>query len=891
MAPRTDLKIMTWNCNTLKNKNVELSQTIIDYNLHVIGLNETRLDDNYGLNVQGFNCYRCDRNSEGGGVALLVHKNINQTKFYLPKLASLEAVAARIKTNNGHLLIVSIYLPPDRSLDPKDLNKITNLSDNVIIFGDFNCKHPTWNCFGYNSNGKKLLNYCTNNNLIIHAPDEPTYYPPQARFRPSVIDLYVTKNFNNISKPQSLSILSSDHNPVLANIGTNYNYVNNNKTYDFKNANFKLYKQHINTHLNLSKHLDANDDIDQAISNLQDIILEAFRISVPLVNPKIYYDSVPNNIKQLIKLKNHFRRKFQKTRKNEYNKIYKILCNNVNLKLTAWKNSCWENKIKNLEPGNKSLWKMSKYLYKKKSAIPPLKNNQNILYDNKQKAQALAQHFYDIHCQNLNINSATHTRTVNKQIKTYFNNNPQKFLDADLCNYKEIQMIIKKLKNNKAPGNDSITNLQLKHLPNKGIVQIVKIINAIFLNAYFPNTWKLAKIIPVPKPGKCQNTVQNYRPISLLPCLSKVVERALLRRLLDHIEATNLLIPEQFGFKRSHSTTDQLTRLTDYITHNFNRKKYCGLVLLDIEKAFDSVWHNGLLSKLINYDFPPYTIHLLKSYITDRKFQVTINNELSFPRTIVAGVPQGSVLGPVLFNLYINDIPKSNNTKLSLFADDTALITSSWRLSAIVNNLNTTVHKIFKFFVKWRLKLNELKTEFIILTKRRPDLSNITIKVNNTNINPSNEVKYLGVLFDSKLTFTKHINKSCTTANKILRMIYPIYNRRSKLSQKNKLIIFKTIIRPVLTYGCPAWQIASKSNIKNLQIIQNHCLRIIGRYPRYERINTMHENINIEFIDEYIKKLTKKYFERIATHDNILIQNIGESYKSLNKITHPVIKS
>lgn len=169
------------------------------------------------------------------------------------------------------------------------------------------------------------------------------------------------------------------------------------------------------------------------------------------------------------------------------------------------------------------------------------------------------------------------------------------------------------------------------------------------------------------------------------------------------------------------------------MTDNFNRNKYSGLILFDTEKAFDTMWHDGLVFKLIKYNFPEYLTRLIFSYIKQTEFIVSIKDTYSRIKQILAGVPQGSVLGPILYILYINDIPNIKNTNTALFADDTAIFTTSWRLDNISNRLSTAAHKINKHCYKWKIKLNEHKTEATLLTKRRP--RNIPrIKINNNEL-------------------------------------------------------------------------------------------------------------------------------------------------------------
>lgn len=248
---------------------------------------------------------------------------------------------------------------------------------------------------------------------------------------------------------------------------------------------------------------------------------------------------------------------------------------------------------------------------------------------------------------------------------------------------------------------------------------MTKICNAILNIGYFPKEWKVAKIIPLPKPGKPPNKTANLRPISLLTRLSKIVEKCIAKRINSHISLNHIFPNEQFGFRTSHSTTHALLRIIDDIILGFNEKKHTSMVLLDIEKAFDTVWHEGLIYKMIELDFPLYITKIIKDYLTDRSFFVELNSIRSEKRPISAGVPQGSILGPVLFNIFTSDIPKIVETNLSIFADDTAIYSSNNCIETTKLNLKKHLEVLEIYYKKWKIKVNPNKTEFILFTKKK----------------------------------------------------------------------------------------------------------------------------------------------------------------------------
>lgn len=276
--------------------------------------------------------------------------------------------------------------------------------------------------------------------------------------------------------------------------------------------------------------------------------------------------------------------------------------------------------------------------------------------------------------------------------KTTWTEQPQMKQKIKLTTPKEVATEIKNSINpRKSLGFDLISGVILNKLPRKAIVKLTKLINATFKLRYFPSLWKVAEIIMIQKPGKPPHKASSYRPISLLPMISKLFEKLLLKRLKPIIETNNLIPDHQFGFREKHSTIDQVHRIIDLIERSLEEKKVCSAVFLDVVQAFDKVWHEGLMHKFKSFLPKQYT-KILHSYISDRYFRIKQEEDYSDLRAIKAGVPQGSVLGPVLYLLYTCDIPALKNDTIATFADDTAILAvgntckeASEKLQAAVN--------------------------------------------------------------------------------------------------------------------------------------------------------------------------------------------------------------
>jgi len=283
--------------------------------------------------------------------------------------------------------------------------------------------------------------------------------------------------------------------------------------------------------------------------------------------------------------------------------------------------------------------------------------------------------------------------------------------DPELTNPDEVHEAIRGLKVSKAPGPNGIPNRALKHLPQRAVSLLIQIFNAVLLTHHFPSVWKHARVISILKPGKAPALPSSYRPISLLDTIGKLIEKILLTRILHVVSELSLMRDEQFGFRPRHSTSLQLVRLVERITRNFGENRLTGAVFLDVAKAFDTVWIDGLLYKLTLLNFPSYIVHSISSYLRVRTFEASFQTATSSRRGMRAGVAQGGLISPVLFSLYVNDMPPpSHHVEVALYADDTAIITTSRKPTLLVSYLESYLNELQQWLSEWRIAINVPKS-------------------------------------------------------------------------------------------------------------------------------------------------------------------------------------
>lgn len=588
----------------------------------------------------------------------------------------------------------------------------------------------------------------------------------------------------------------------------------------------------------------------------------------------------PINIKKKIAEKRRLRRIWQNSRnprdKTNFNRSAQELKRMIKKVKDVWFNQYTSNLSTN-EETNYSLWKATKNLKRPKSFVPPLRKlDGSWARTNQEKSDAFAEHLCEVFKPNPT------TLPVNKTIQELLDAPDQLSLPIQPFTSTEVKnTITKDLKPFKASGYDSINGKVLKELPKKAILFLTILFNAILRIGHFPTQWKLSEIIMIGKPGKPPNQTTSYRPISLLPVTSKIFEKLFLKRLLVVIEKNDLIPNHQFGFRQRHSTIEQIHRVVDNIRQDLETKKYCSAVFIDVRQAFDKVWHEGLLYKL-KTSLPHMFYNTIKSYLSNRFFRLKFEDTFSNINNIEAGVPQGSVLAPVLYTIFTADLPVQPNVTLATFADDTALLTSNQDPIIASQVLQNALDILSNWLKTWRISINETKSAHITFTLRSATCPQVSL--NNINIPQVNQVKYLGMIIDRRLTWKNHIWSKRLHLNSKFRNLYWLLGKHSKLSTENKLLIYKTVLKPVWTYGIQLWGTSSDSNIEIIQRFQSKVIRSILQAPWYVSNNTLHKDTQIPFVKEEISKFSDNYLKRLENHKNYLALNLLDNSSTVYRL-------
>ena len=814
------LSFCNWNLNTLSKNDyyritlLEAHNLIFDYD--IISLCETSLNDTIDLNdikLPGYKFFPWNNpnGSQNGGVGIFYKEQLPLR--IRTDLCFDECLVSELQFEQKKIFFTVLYRNPSSKAntpqftkflnDFKDLyNKISKENPfSTFYTGDFNAHSQQWYPDGDTNNEGALLVDLFDSLDLKQIISEPTHFF-RNDCKPSCIDLIVTDEPN--------LVLDSGVRPSLDPT------VKHQITYcklNFQSQPLPNYKRHIwnynraNTTLlnrsisnfdwtnELNKFSDPSEQVDFFNNTLLNIFSNFIPNEIKTIRPKDppWFNM---HIRQLLRKQNNLFRKYKNRDYNMEDKINLDRHRNIttNSILLAKETFLQRQGLKLSTPdtAQKTYWSILKsFLNKCKiPRIPPLFHNNKFITCCKHKAEIFNKYFSS-QCTPFQINSFL------PPFKKLTNNKIENFTITD----NEIKLLLQNINTSKATGPDNISAKMLKMCSDPLVAPIKIIFLNILKTGIFPSQWKKANVTPVHKKEDKQ-LVENYRPISLLPILSKIFERIVFKNLYNHLISNDLISKNQSGFRPGDSCTNQLLFLINEIHKAFDDKDCLEVrsVYLDMSKAFDKVWHQGLIFKLKQNGVSGQLLKLLSNYLSNRLQRTVINGQNSEWAPIQSGVPQGSVLGPLLFLIFVNDLETGISCNVKFFADDVSLFSIVHDPITSATDLNRDLNTIVSWAKQWKMSFNPDPTkpaEEIIFSCKKTETTHPPLLFQNSEVKRVDHHKHLGLILDSKLSFTRHINEKVSKAKKWIGMIRHL---RSYLPTKTLDQIYKMYARPHLDY-------------------------------------------------------------------------------------------
>lgn len=875
MPVRSTIRIMTFNGRSIRSmeNRAELCLFLINNNIDLGLVQETFLKENDKYYIPGYTVIRMDRDGIGGGLLILVRHGIKFTTIDEKQLAAFEHMTIKLNTINGGMYVTNIYISKySRGLTAGLKSLLTR--ENHIILGDWNANHSSWSRTADNQIGKKLFELIPFNNYFIYAPDEPTYN--HSNGTRSTIDFIVS---NTEAVPCNIFAnvdLQSDHIAVQCDMQCLYDELPKKMVYNYSKANWKLFEDHMNNELRETEYeLNSIENIDASIESFSELIRLGHEMAVPKIEiePKKLISQCTIN---LIKQKNDLNRQLIREPNIQRKRLLKSLLNRMrqliseNAKMD--RQDSWDEHISKCNGSVKKFWRLAKQLRTERKMSGFRINGVHITNEHT-IANVIGGKFAQAH---LAFNRPQNEADIH--IKDTVEEFLENEIDEEINPFEidELNLIISNLKKKKAPGIDQINNNCIKMLPQLARQKFLDICNACQLLNYWPKAYKIASIIPIPKAGVTPS-INAFRPISLLPSLSKVMERLIATRLDEYIERENLLPNHQMGFRCSLSATHQAAKLAATIDLNKSRHTSTGMISLDIAKAFDSIWYDGLSYKMIQRKFPTRLIKWIDNYCRGRTFTVKYEQAISNSFDIPNGLPQGSVLAPKLYILFTADIPSTPKTQMLTFADDTIILTNSAQHRAIISRLTFAYTKVSRYFNKWHIRINTDKTKHLIIPfdRKRRRITNKQLILEGNALPLVDCLKYLGINFDRSGKFKNHIQHVKNRIVNTSRSLYPMI-KNYHLDDHRRNLLVKMILSPTAFYGMPVWAGISAANAKSIRQKFSRAARSLCKLDWSFSTDELYEKLNMINIEVAIKESRGKFQDKLGISLHPLLAELGQ---------------
>ena len=827
------------NVNSLRNKFLEISTILSNGYCDILALSETKLDDSFSnsiFNVANFSLHRKDRTNNGGGVAYFIRSSIPhriRNDMYTND-TDVEHIILETCLKGEKIFFIAVYKPPNVKNEclSSFLETVCTIclceSKSIYVMGDLNVDH---------SSKPHALTETLNVLNVKNIIKGPTCYKnPQS---PTLLDVILTNTPNRIAETINATLGISDfHNfvgaatkmgaPQLFPKTITYRSMKNfdelKYVNDIKQAPFGV--------------AEIFDDVQDKMWYFEKLFIDIVESNAPTKTKKVKLNQVPymhGELRKAINVKAMLRRKFFKTRSNNTWSKFRKQRNYVTKLKRQAKQEYFDKHCNNIANSNdRSFWKTVKPFFTNNSSNTniSINHNESIVSEPSKVGNLLNDFFINV-AENLSEPLDLAKLSIPELSHHFSSHQSIRFIRSSIGNiqngftFKKVspEIVAKKclsLKQNKAPGYDKVSSRFIKLVSNEICFSLTNIINHSLESSIFPQSLKMAVVTPVYKKNDPLDRT-NYRPVSVLTGIAKIFESVICDQMSSYFD--KILSPSLAAYRKNYSCEDVLLRSIEDWRDALDRNHFIGCMSMDLSKAFDSLPHSLLLAKLLTYGMSECSVKLIRSYLTDRKQCVKIDNEYSLWKSMKRGVPQGSLTGPLLFNVFLNDfvVYMQKYCDIYNYADDNSLCYRHENLTVMKQTMEECSNKAIAWFNANNMQANAKKFQCMLLQRQSKTLS-ISFKVDNEIITPSESIKILGVHLDKDLSFTKHVSNLCKTT---ARQVNILGRLTKQLSHESKLKILHSFIMSNFNYCSLIYHESGSTNERKLEKIQERALRTV----------------------------------------------------------------
>ena len=750
--------------------------------------------------------------------------------------------------------------------------------DYDMIAGDINAHSILWDDSRVNKEtdirGKTVENWLAASNMMTVNDGKPTHDSRSAGSASAPDATIVNTAMMSKVAWKTAEGLSSDHRPIVITYTDYIPSVNNKPTFKWKlkDADWEKFREEVENNIPVNY---KKKNINKIEKLLRKNIIKAANKHI---RKKKITDDTKSYLTEEIKAEIRKRNQLRKTLSANRGEWIEA-CKKVAEMIKQEKTDRWQEYVETLNRKSDSR-EIFQTIRAIDGQIPQRKDNEVLEVDgkayvtDKQKAEQFAKTYRSFS----KLPKSKEDRKIRKALW-----NQKKVMRVSEESEREIIMeemtqVIGESSNNKASGSDDIPYEMIKQLGPKALEMLLHLYRRCWNGEGIPSKWRTATIKALLKEGKDPKDPTSYRPISLTACLGKILEKIIANRLISVLEERGILTDNQAGFRPGRCTTDQILKLVQEASDNIHEKprgKSTVCTFFDYSKAYDTVWRDGLLYKMVNYNIPYKFVKYARHFLSGRRTVVNINNTHSKEFLLKDGLPQGSSISPILFLIFINDIDVDLDveTTASLFADDTA----TWRKDGSVKGsqrrlVQAEIDKIMNWAEKWKMKVNASKTKTMVISSSKAEQTkDPKLNASGTPIQLTQEYPFLGGKIPADLRFSGHVQKVVSKGRKRNRVLKCMGGKSWGNTRESQRTIFVQYIRPSMEYGSPSWSPwISKTNMQAIQTVQNDALRSVVGTAATCPVDFLHLESNIEPVRQRLEKndlLLMEKYKRLPTKD------------------------